>query len=494
MGKKLFLLTLLLSIVFTFLFYQSSASGINLIIFELMILASALILNKKNCFKNNYSILFLSLLAVSIFSVIFTHTAFAIAINILIFIETIALLVFFETSKIHALWLHMVPNAILGPISIFSSFSKNKNKKRNSFLLITLSIFIILFFIILYSAANQYFANIVSISFSKIKDFFSFDHIDVFLLIILGFIISAALLTKTNIDSELIKNDGTLLIRTRKKRLWKNSYLSFMKWYRASVFLLFALNILILIFNIVDIIHVWLFFKWEGQFLREFVHQGTWVLSFSILVSALIAIIIFNGNIHFYSKNKFLKILINIWLFQNLFMAMSVLVRNLRYINYYNLATLRIGVFIFLAIVIFGIIALLIKINKGKNLFWLIRKIFVFSSILLVFSAAINWNRVIAKYNIKHRNDAYFHKEYMVMLPEQTLDIIYKNKELFNDEIDTTYYPIFITREFSLDEVSNYSEIIDKRIERFKNSMSNKNWREWNYADWRTFQRLKEIE
>jgi hypothetical protein len=41
-----------------------------------------------------------------------------------------------------------------------------------------------------------------------------------------------------------------------------------------GIITLIALNVLILIFNIIDIQSVW-FFEWEGDFLKEFVHQGT---------------------------------------------------------------------------------------------------------------------------------------------------------------------------------------------------------------------------
>ncbi|MPM02428.1 hypothetical protein SDC9_48677 [bioreactor metagenome] len=186
-----------------------------------------------------------------------------------------------------------------------------------------------------------------------------------------------------------------------------------------------------------------------------------------------------------------LKWLIRIWIGQNFFMLLSVIVRNVRYIHYYNLASLRIGVFIFLSIAAFALIVLMIKINKGRNMFWLYKKVFIFSAIILTLTSALNWNRIIARYNISHRESAYFHYDYMVMLP-QTIDIMMENRDVFCIPYSSSRYHIYTEKDFSKTNPEKYSEVIDRRIESIQQELQEKDWREWNYPDFRILKYLED--
>jgi hypothetical protein len=55
--------------------------------------------------------------------------------------------------------------------------------------------------------------------------------------------------------------------------------------YKAGIVLLIALNALLLFVNIIDIKWVWIGFEFEGQYLKEFVHKGTYLLILSIIIS-----------------------------------------------------------------------------------------------------------------------------------------------------------------------------------------------------------------
>ena len=63
-------------------------------------------------------------------------------------------------------------------------------------------------------------------------------------------------------------------------------------------------NVLLLVVNIIDINWLWIDFNPKSiDNLSQLVHEGTYVLIFSILLSMAIIEYFFRGNINFYKKN-----------------------------------------------------------------------------------------------------------------------------------------------------------------------------------------------
>ncbi|HBG71931.1 MAG: hypothetical protein A2W93_05110 [Bacteroidetes bacterium GWF2_43_63] len=493
------LIIVLSAAAFTILFYRAGL-GLNLVVFEAIMALMSCFLFRKSTKRNHVWYLFQLLLLISVVSVLITHTAYAITINIFLFLQFMAMQLWPAAARIHLL-------SLITPLNIFPSLSKGflaitKIRKPTIFQkwpgvwLTVASLLVIWLFISLYSASNNYFSKLVGKVSSFVSDIFNtlfnFENADILIYVLMGLIIAAALLIRTDIAEKLniTNHPGINLIRKKGNILFKSSFKGFMKWFRTGVFLMFALNFLILIFNYLDLRHVWFGFEWNGQLLREFVHEGTWTLVFCVALSAVLALLFFNGKIPFYSKNKILKLLVKIWVAQNIFMIASVFIRNLRYVEYYNLASLRIGVFIFLIIAVFALIALLMKINYGRNMFWLLKNVFVFTSIILTISSAPDWNRVIMRYNISHRNSAYFHHDYMVMLPH-CIDILHENRNLFDYPYNCSRYHSYTGDIYGYNSVTNYDEIIDLRMEAVHTVISDKDWREWNYADFRILRYLE---
>src|SRR4029078_3225426 len=126
--------------------------------------------------------------------------------------------------------------------------------------------------------------------------------------------------------------------------------------------------------NCVDITYVWFGFTYNNDInLSEYVHEGTGLLIFSILLAMVLLLFFFRGNLNFYKQNKWLRAGAYAWLLQNSILAVSVLFRDYYYIQHYGLAYKRIGVLIFLAMVLMGLITVFIKIQKRKTAYYLLR-------------------------------------------------------------------------------------------------------------------------
>ena len=114
--------------------------------------------------------------------------------------------------------------------------------------------------------------------------------------------------------------------------------------------LLSTLSLLLLLFF--EIRDVWLGFTWDGGMLKDFVHQGIWILIISILISMMIALYFFRDNLNFFSKAETFKLMMYVWVGLNVILAISVFVRTFIYIEYFALAYKRIGLLFFLLAVV----------------------------------------------------------------------------------------------------------------------------------------------
>ena len=126
------------------------------------------------------------------------------------------------------------------------------------------------------------------------------------------------------------------------------------------------LNALLLSINIIDIIYVWLGFSYKSTMnLSAYVHEGAGMLIFSIVLAMVVLLFFFRRNLNFYKKNKYLRYGAIIWIVQNIILVISVFIRDYYYFVHMGMAYKRIGVMIFLVLVLTGLITVFIKIAMG---------------------------------------------------------------------------------------------------------------------------------
>jgi hypothetical protein len=261
----------------------------------------------------------------------------------------------------------------------------------------------------------------------------------------------------------------------------------------AGIVLLFLLNILILCFNYVDITHIWIGFQWNGDFLKEFVHEGTWILLFSVFISAAIALYFFHNNLNFFSKNKLLKRLTVIWIAQNLVMTVSVAIRNLYYINYFGLAYKRIAVLFFLVLVAIGLITIIIKILKVKSSYFLWRINGFALLVVFTVSALFNWDVIITKYNFTHYNRSLIEYQFIYELSDAALPYAVKTMEELAEikTVQEKTMPYNIISQNYLWDYQKYHEYMNTKKDNFLNTYPSRSILEWNLPDYLAYKKLK---
>ena len=474
------------ALVFTLLFFEKSI-GLNLVILEWITIPIMLILNRPFKF-NKLTVTALAVLLTTSLAVLYSHSGWTIFVNILMFFTCNSIIVFKEYRSYMYAAFEAFRNAALSFVPQIHKKHEDgepKMKKSKIFWLTVLAFVITMAFVLLYSLGSSKFGEWVS----DILQSLNFKFI---LLFLLGLVFANFAFRKKT--EKLMTYEAGLdetIVRKRKKIFLHGLSQTLKNRNFFGVMLLGMLNIVLLFFNISDIRYVW-FYSWDGMFLKEFVHEGTWILTFAILISQMIALLFFRENLNFYSRNRLLKILTMIWLAQNCLMTLSVGIRNFWYVKYFGLAFGRITVFFFLLLVIVGLISIMIKVSKRKTMFYLLKVNSYAFMVVISLSALVNWNVVIAQYNFAHSDSSFIEYSFMAQLSDPALPYLTKTREEL-DLIDQQQQKAmkFDTRQDYFITSKKYEILIKMKILEFIDRYEKQDFLEWNLADEWAYRELK---
>ena len=489
MKLKSLIIAIVCSFAFPILFYDK-LPGSNLLIYNLIIIGGLFLKGKFNPDSKLQKIVLAASLITAFVSA-YNTTSFVIFTNISSLFLLSGLISFPEQKLLALTPFYSIINGIpaqMESLKKFSVYIKLNNSRYNVFKAVyIIPIIIIFLFLILYSESNPLFDENLSWFFNFMNRIGNLiiDNLNLLLLlnVIFGIFIynfifhgkmkESHLLLPPGISDELNKD---FIADKNKSEL------------KAAQILFVVLNLLILWLNIQDINLVWLNFEWNGQYLKQFVHEGTYILIFSILLSLAISIYYFRGNLN-YTKNKNLKILVYIWLAQNIFLALSVAMRNFWYIKHYALAYKRIGVIFFLILTLYSIYTVYVKVKTKKSVYYLFRKNSLAAFVILVFMSLINWDIIIARYNIAHAKTAFIHFNFLANLSNEALPYLQLNDEELR-EIDTIQESEFPFRGQYMNS-SDFRKRIQKRTANFIYSYEQKSFLETNWKEREAYNKLK---
>ncbi|HEX8329423.1 MAG TPA: DUF4173 domain-containing protein [Hymenobacter sp.] len=273
---------------------------------------------------------------------------------------------------------------------------------------------------------------------------------------------------------------------------WKTTRaLDLRKEFIAAVAVFGLVNALLLVVNIIDINWLWFgFVPAPGFDLAQFVHEGTYVLIFSILLAMGIVLWFFRRNLNFYAPGlPWLRWGATVWVLQNAVLAASVGLRNYYYILNSGLAYKRIGVCFFLLLTFFGLVTVLLKIWQRRSAYSLIRlnSLAVYAVLLLL--AAGNWEVWIAQYNLQPR----FRKVdigFLLDMPGRALPTLLARRALLDHAAELSADTEYGTP--TLISAYQAQRQLDQEINRWLRQYEQyPDWQGRTYADWQTHEALK---
>lgn len=389
-------------LLYSFLFYKQTA-GINFTLFTFALIAGLLI-KDKNHLKNKYWNLAAIGSLLSGLCVGYYGNTLAVVANIISLSLLSSLSVSPNASLIFSLLYAFVSYCSAFLIKLVSWFERKnesevqQNTSYRKIILITIPVVITLVFFFIYRASNPLFNEFASnINFN----FISFGWIAFTiggLLLLTGFFYNQKIKDIADFDEQTSNNINpgkTTGITLFGKLLSISDEL-----FSAKV-LFILLNLLLLIVNSLDVNFLFINHQLpKGMGYSEFVHQGVGAIIFSIVFAIVIILFYFRGELNFAEKNKTIKILAYIWIAQNIFMLISSAFKNDLYITEMGLTYKRIGVYIYLLLALIGLVTTAIKIIRYKSNMYLFRINGWVFYLVLIISSFINWDSLIANYNI----------------------------------------------------------------------------------------------
>lgn len=504
--NKLLVFTIINVLIFNFIFWNEKL-GFNLLLYIFALSFSLSYFNQQS-FRTFYVRISFFLVLCSCSSMIITNSVLSVFLCICSFLVFTGFVHQEKLKTVISSFLTSFSSFAVFPYTFFSELAYVKKKfKMMSVLFRTLKvvaipIIVFIVFYAIYAHANPVF-NDYSISFwgnfnyifQKIMEYYPLSR---FLLIFLGLFIVTGILYNNNINifSVLDNRYFNILMRDKiQKLIYLKSFSSSFKKiqlfnfkmnslsteYKTGVVLIILVNMLILILNIIDIKFVWFGFdSSQVDNLAYFVHEGTWYMIFSIIFSMVILLYFFRGNINFFGENHILKYGAYLWILQNAVMGISLILRNLYYIEYYYaLSYKRIGVMVFLLFVFTGLITMLFKIKNRWTAFHLVRVNSWIIFVLLILIGSVNWDIQIAKFNIQKPNKELIDYDYLFSLSGDVLPVLFEHFKTIKDKDSGDCFSIL-------------TKLQNKRLE-FINKQLEYTWLSWNYSDWKTLNYLKQI-
>ena len=491
----------LLSVLFAFMFHRHPV-GLNLLLFDVVILIW-LHRSRRISLRSRNSISVYAGVWISALAVVFSYSTFAVVIHILTFILFIGLTLAPEVRSLPNAFMLALSNVLRAPAKFFSV--PKDGKPRGAFWryvwrfrIFVIPLLVIALFVAFYSGSNPFFNNITVYVGEHISETFSalFSRIDAGILLTwaLGVFVSLFVVMHY-VDLHWAQNDAaaTETLQRKRRRVFRKTGMNALRnELRAAVFLLAVLNLIILLLNGIDIYWVWFNFEWNGAYLKQFVHEGTYLLILSILVSVVIVLYFFRNNLNHYRKNKTLRILSYLWLAQNAVLVVSVAIRNFWYIHYFALAYKRIGVIVFLLLTLYGIYTVWQKVHKQKTGYYLLRTNSYALFVLMILCTVPNWDVWIARYNFSRYRTAFVHLNFLADLSDKALPELDKTPEELAAIQQTQDGQFDFGREQTLYlSPVDYHHHIEYRKTAFLKKWEEKSWLSWNLPEYLAYRKLK---
>ena len=472
--KKKDLTLIALTACWSFLFYQETA-GINLSIFSVL-LTLGVFIRQPHVRNQKQWLLVAGCTLLSAFSVALYGNALAIWANVIALI----LLTGWSIESHSSVLVSLVQGLlawITSPVYIFLD-NRRKNAENTQFskykkgiLIAIIPCIILLVFFQLYRSSNPIFESLTNaINFNWISWGWVFFTL-------LGLFFTYGFYNAKKIDViELLDDEAAYTIQEKRVKPLRilEREIPFADEFLSGKILFILLNCLIFFVNIGDFNFIFLDNTLpKGVTFASFLHQGVGTLIVSIIISILLILFYFRGEVNFHQKSKTMKILAILWIIQNCLLLVSVTFKNAMYVDVYGLTYKRIGVYVYVFLTFVGLLTTVYKIIKIKSSLHLVYLNGWSFFLVLVFASLVNWDSFIIQTNrsIKRDIDMY----YLISLSDATIPevryIIHQVKDKEKRKL--------------------YLKHLDNKTYRFKENYKLYSWKSWNYADANVYNELK---
>ncbi len=444
---------LLFSVCFAALF-NGAALGLNVAVL-IALLVGYWLFDKPKRFKNLKVLFTTTLTAITAIAIAWYGTWDVLLWGFLCLL-LLHQLVYFEETSILLFESKGISNLFVAPIqglyTTFTTEEKSASLKSSRLLNILLygilPLAFLLFFASIYKNLNPLFETLY-------LDFFEAIDLKLFGLLLLGAFISYSIF-KPQHNEKLFLLDS-LLPNNFSVNAVENKHITTER--KVGVLLFSLLNIMLLVFLVSDALFLNQIKLGLAADYAKYVHQGIGLLIFSILIASAF-ILFFFRDIHNAQLQKAhpLKVLAIVWIVLNIGIVLTTFGKNLFYVGSYGLSLKRIGVFIYLALSVIGLIMVLLKIQLEKTNTYLIRSLYWSFFTTLSLCVFMDWSMLTIRFNLKQNimHKANLDWNYLFDLSQRNLPILMENEDLINFKSKTEKANFNIRLKEEQDALYNY--------------------------------------
>ena len=141
-----------------------------------------------------------------------------------------------------------------------------------------------------------------------------------------------------------------------------------------------------------------------GLTLAQYAHRGAYPLIATALLAGLFVLVMLDPRMKT-AKVPLIRILVVVWVAQNLFLVASSILRTVDYVQAYSLTRLRIAALVWMVLVGLGLVLICWRMLRGKSGAWLINANAGAALLVLTASCVVDLGAVAAAWNVRHARE-----------------------------------------------------------------------------------------
>lgn len=230
-------------------------------------------------------------------------------------------------------------------------------------------------------------------------------------------------------------------------------------------------NILFAVETVLDAAYLWGGVALpDGMTYATYAHQGAYPLVVTALLAGLFVMVAMRDGGPA-AGSKLIRPLVLLWTGQNVLLVASAMLRLQLYVEAFSLTLLRVVAFIWMILVLIGLILIIVQICSEKSRSWLLMANGVSLTVVLYASCFMNFPYLEASYNIAHCREVtgsgpYLDSAYLFNLGPDVLPALEDIPAVFTRDHGAWQLAIHNLRDRAEDERPD-------------------NWRSWGFRQWR---------
>lgn len=166
-----------------------------------------------------------------------------------------------------------------------------------------------------------------------------------------------------------------------------------------------AFNLVFAVQNGLDLAFLWSGAPLPGDLtLANYAHHGAYALIATALLAGLFVLVTLRPGSDT-ARSRGIRLLVVLWIAQNLLLVASTIYRTMDYIEAYSLTELRIAALIWMGLVAIGLVLICWRLLRNRSAAWLINANLLAALLVLTACTCADLGRVTATWNVRHARE-----------------------------------------------------------------------------------------